>query len=127
MKILYIVRGLPGSGKSTLAQVVAPNANCAADDWMVDKGGKYDFNPARLKHCHENCQRQVLEWMKDPLCNNVAVHNTFSQKWEAEPYVKMAEENDYSVCVIECQSDYGNVHNVPQDAIERMRQRWENL
>jgi len=33
MKILYIVRGLPGSGKSTLAQVVAPNANCAADDW----------------------------------------------------------------------------------------------
>ena len=55
----------------------------------------------------------------------VAVANTFTQAWEAERYYQIAEEYGYSVFVIECQNDFGNVHDVPQESIDAMKERWE--
>ena len=57
----------------------------------------------------------------------VVVANTFSQSWEAEPYFKLAKKYDYSPFVLECQNDFGNVHEVPQETIDEMKNRWENL
>ena len=57
----------------------------------------------------------------------LAVANTFSQAWEAEPYFKLAEKYDYSTFVIECQNAFENVHGVPQSTIDAMRDRWEGL
>jgi len=145
MKTLYIIRGLPGSGKSTLGESLASFTNhlsnfkplhdrpkgtydvhsYAADDWFTDsKTGKYNFNPKELPDAHEDCRARVMGSMMGNV-KIICVCNTFSQAWEAEPYFKLCEQYDYTPVVIECQSQFGNIHDVPQESIDAMKERWE--
>ena len=123
MKTLYIVRGLPGSGKSSLAKKVTELVY-SADDFFTNKKGEYNFNAKLLGKAHEWCWGKVRDAMFLG-ANAVAVANTFTQAWEAEKYYQIAEEYGYSVFVIECQNDFGNVHDVPQESIDAMKERWE--
>ena len=123
MKTLYIVRGLPGSGKSSLAKKVTESVY-SADDFFTNKKGEYNFNAKLLGKAHEWCWGKVRDAMFIG-ANAVAVANTFTQAWEAEKYYQIAEEYGYSVFVIECQNDFGNVHDVPQESIDAMKERWE--
>jgi hypothetical protein len=127
--MLYLIRGLPGSGKSTLATQML---NCGmvdyrfeADLYFVNPEGEYRFDPTKIKDAHKACQdatRQVLREGK-----SVAVANTFTQMWELKPYLKLAEELGVQVSVITKEGDYGNIHGVPEEAITRMRKRWEKF
>lgn len=122
-KVLYILRGLPGSGKSTLAKKLAGDFAYEADTYhMVD--GVYQFNPANTKAAHQWCHNCVSVALHASV-PEVAVANTFTQRWEYQPYIALAEKFGYDVQVIECHSSWQNVHNVPPEAIERMRNRWE--
>lgn len=124
MNRLYIIRGLPGSGKSTLAKILAGDHTSEADQYFIDEDtGEYQYNPALVRQAHEWCQNNIRHYLKSnfPV---VAVSNTFAQKWEYEPYLAMAKEYGYEVFIIVCQNDFGNIHNVPEEAIERMRKRW---
>lgn len=128
MKTITLIRGLPGSGKSTLAQAIcrscdANAAHCEADQYfMVD--GKYVFNHRKIKEAHEFCQNKAEDAMK---CGrNVVVANTFVRKWEMEHYKKLAEKYGYGVQEVACIGDFGNIHNVPSDVIERMRSSFDN-
>ena len=123
MKTLYIVRGLPGSGKSSLAKKLT-EVVYSADDFFTNKKGEYNFNAKLLGKAHEWCWGKVRDAMFIG-ANAVAVANTFTQAWEAEKYYQIAEEYGYSVFVIECQNDFGNVHDVPQESIDAMKERWE--
>ena len=123
MKTLYIVRGLPGSGKSSLAKKITETLY-SADDFFTNKKGEYNFNAKLLGKAHEWCWGKVRDAMFLGV-NAVAVANTFTQAWEAEKYYQIAEEYGYSVFVIECQNDFGNVHDVPQESIDAMKERWE--
>ena len=123
MKTLYIVRGLPGSGKSSLAKKITETLY-SADDFFTNKKGEYNFNAKLLGKAHEWCWGKVRDAMFIG-ANAVAVANTFTQAWEAEKYYQIAEEYGYSVFVIECQNDFGNVHDVPQESIDAMKERWE--
>lgn len=128
-RVLYIVRGLPGSGKSTLGEKLAPEACYAADDYFTDGDGGYHFNPTQLVWAHTDCQRNVEEDMVGGRVLPVpaiAVCNTFTKKKEAKPYFVLAEKYGYNVFVIHCQNDFGNVHNVPEDVIDKMRARWDD-
>ena len=137
MKVLYIVRGLSGSGKSSLGEAIANPIWCSeresffkdiysADDYFTDKQGNYNFDPNKLADAHADCFSKVeIAMTKDII--KVVVANTFSQSWEAEPYFKLAKKYDYSPFVVECQNTFKNVHGVPQETIEAMRTRWENL
>jgi predicted kinase len=125
MKILYIVRGLSGSGKTTLANELSPVVY-SADDWFTDGDGVYEFDPAELANAHAECFSSV-EFDMEVDVPKIAVANTFSQSWEAEPYFKLAKKYGYSPFVIECQNSFENVHEVPQETIDAMRERWENL
>lgn len=131
-KTLYLIRGLAGSGKTTLARnLLLFYANwdedvqhymvCADDFFTID--GEYKFDPSRLGEAHDWCSGQAYRNM---LNGNgvVIVHNTFSQRWEMEPYFEFAKELGYSVFVIECQNDFGSVHDVPDYVRERMASRW---
>lgn len=125
-KTLVLARGRPGSAKSTLARILAPDANFAADDYFEDDQGNYNFDASKLGEAHRQCQERAEEAMAAGV-SVVAVHNTFSKAWEARPYFALAANYGYSVFVVECQNDFGNVHDVPEAAIQRMRERWEPL
>lgn len=127
MSNLYIIRGVPGSGKTTLAaemeQCGMVDIFCEADTYMVNAFGEYQFNPSRLKDCHAACQRT-----SDSALNagyNVAVSNTFTRKWEMQPYLDMAEKHGAKVTVIVCQGEYKNTHGVTDDKVEEMKRRFE--
>lgn len=116
--MLYIIRGLPGSGKSTLAKKLAV-MHFEADMFFVGTDGVYRFDPSRLKDAHEWCFNKVKETIEDGyIC---AVSNTFSRVWEMQKYLDLPGPRT----VITCEGSYGNIHGVSDEAIERMRARWE--
>ena len=133
-KTLYIVRGIPGSGKSTFAKKLVGHdfLVCEADKYFINKEtGEYKFDVSKIKDAHKFCQDTVETYMKDSLVNNqfyreIAVSNTFTQEWEMDQYFKLAKEYGYTVFSIVVENRHGgtNVHNVPEDKIEQMKNRF---
>lgn len=127
MKRIILVRGLPGSGKSTIARALylsdANMRHLEADMYHM-KDGYYVFDASKIKEAHKWCQDSTEEALMEG--DSVVVSNTFTQLWEMQPYIDMAKEYGASLQVIECKADFGSVHNVPTDAIERMRDRWDD-
>lgn len=124
MAELILIRGLPGSGKSTLAKRIAIMMGCQhveADMYHIDKSGVYRFNPSKVREAHEWCQRMASDCLANG--HDVIVSNTFTRLWEIEPYLRMEHDK---VTVIRCEGNYGNVHNVPEDVLCDMRERWED-
>lgn len=128
MKLLILIRGLPGSGKSTLARALRTGINSThyeADMFFTDAAtDEYRFDPAKIKEAHQWCQDSVRSAMEERY-SPVIVSNTFTRKWEMDAYLKMAEEHGYKVQIITCQGDFGNVHDVPPEKVEQMRERFE--
>ena len=134
-KILYIVRGIPGSGKSTLAKKLVGHdfLVCEADKYFVDKEtGEYKFDLSKIKEAHKFCQDLVETYMKDSLVNDqfyreIAVSNTFTQEWEMSHYIELAKKYGYTVFTLVVENRHGgkNIHNVPEEIIEKMKQRFE--
>lgn len=121
--MLYIIRGLPGSGKSTLAKTMAYALDARhfeADMYHINGDGDYIWNPKNTKIAHEWCQAAVKNALQDGA--DVIVSNTFTQMWEMRPYLDMG----FPVTVIHCEGSFGNIHGVPEYAVDRMRARWEN-
>ena len=124
-KVLYIVRGIPGSGKSTFAKQLTSNV-FEADHYFYDNDGNYNFVPSKIKEAHKECQEFVKLAMQSSI-SKIAVSNTFTQEWEMQPYFDLAKEYGYMVfCVIvEKRHNNKNNHNVPEDKIQMMKDRFE--
>ena len=153
MNICYILRGLPGTGKSMLAENLRQSAFkslishqgfakiFSTDDlFMVD--GEYEFDPSKLGVNHARNLQLATDWMighrinergsknRDAIC---IIDNTNTQHWEYEKYVEAAKENGFMVHIISVdwkQEDIPlyaerNTHGVPEEAIQRMADRWE--
>jgi predicted kinase len=129
MKTLYIVRGLPGSGKSTFAKTLGGTHFETDNFFMVD--GEYKFDGSKIKEAHNWCQNSVNSAM---ILNNTAglnetivVSNTFTQEWEMKPYFEMAETYGYGVFSIIVENRHGGVnrHNVPEEVLNSMKNRFE--
>jgi predicted kinase len=133
MKELYLIRGIPGSGKSTFANHVWNDyAICEADKFFYDKEGNYNFDASKLRQAHEWCRQEVENRMKENLITpqyypEIVVSNTFTQEWEMEPYFKLAEQYGYKVFSFIIENRHGgkNVHGVPDEKLEQMRNRFE--
>jgi hypothetical protein len=84
------------------------------------------FNPALLREAHQWCQDQTEQAMLFGW-RDIVVSNTFTQRWEMDPYLQLAAQHGYTVQIIECKGKFENMHGVPAETIEKMRQRWENI
>jgi predicted kinase len=126
---LLIIRGLPGSGKSTRAlsfvQSGAMDVHLEADQFFTDSYGVYRFDPTLVRDAHAWCQRETEKALGEG--KSVVVSNTFTQMWELQPYIEIAERSQCGFGVIECTGNWANVHDVPSHQLERMRARWEKL
>ncbi|MDP2698420.1 ATP-binding protein [Thalassospira sp.] len=125
---LTLIRGLPGSGKSTLAQQICPARDAVhleADMFMVDAAGKYVFDRRKLKDVHARCEQECADHLRHG--RSVVVSNTFSQIWEMQPYIDMTARWTIPLQIIECHGNFANIHDVPDDRITAMQDRWETL
>lgn len=124
---LTLVRGLPGSGKSTYAKAMAETEGgvvIEADMYMVDAEGKYKYDRTKLQMCHEMCLRKTeIELLKG---KSVFVANTFTRRWEMQPYKDVAHRLGISVHVHVCNGKWKNKHHVPEETIDIMNKRWED-
>ena len=128
-KILYLLRGVPGSGKSTVAQNIGGTHFETDKYFMVD--GEYKFDPTKLKQYHQMCQDEVnLAMIQNHTAHFndvIVVSNTFTQEWEMKPYFDLAKTYGYQVFSLIVENRHGgtNTHNVPQDKLDMMRDRFE--
>jgi predicted kinase len=126
MNTLVLLRGLPGSGKSTAAKLFNKAPHFEADMYFMDADGNYQFDFAKIKDAHNWCRHSTMDAMKKgyPI---VVVSNTFTQEWEMEAYYLLAEELGYMVVsmIVENRHDGKNVHGVPEDKLEIMKNRFE--
>lgn len=138
---LCLVRGLPGSGKSTLAKFIIKNStyiskgswsdfewkHFEADKYFIRPDGTYDFNGKLIKNAHAWCIKWTKEHLNCGSYTSAVVSNTFTTEIEISPYRKLAAELKIPLTIINCSGKFENIHNVPQESLDRMRARWEEI
>lgn len=130
MPQLVIIRGLPGSGKSTYAKKhFAHHKHFESDMFFVDKHtGTYKFDFTKLNVAHRWCQNAVHNALSQG--HDVVVTNTFTQTWEFDKYMeninalRFDDGIEVDLLVIEMKTQFQNVHGVPEDKMQKMRDRW---
>lgn len=126
MSTLYILRGLPGAGKSTLAKkIVNPGMIFEADMYFIEDDGSYNFDASKLGRAHEWCQGCVNYSMSKGY-GDIVVSNTTTTEKEIQPYLDMAAEHNYQVVSLVVENRHGgkSVHDVPEQSLEKMRNRF---
>jgi predicted kinase len=123
MKKLYIIRGLPGSGKTTLAHTLSGSRHKEADMYFCLTGA-YKYNADKIRYAHDWCYDEI-EKLLNQSDDDCSVSNTFSEKWEYERYVILANKYKFEPFIIECQNDFGSIHGVPVETIKKMRDRFQ--
>ena len=127
IKHLICLGGLPGSGKTTLATLLAVKGHLyAADDYFM-RDGVYQFDPDELPAAHLHCQLRVRNACEAG-AERVIVHNTFTNRWESEPYKAIAEEYGYAFFSVTLGDSSipledlagKNTHKVPLERLESM-------
>ena len=122
-----VLRGLPGSGKSTFAKRLAAEhgyLHLEADQhFMVN--GTYRFDPPRLADAHAVVARDVLAALQAG--QRVVVANTHVRLWEMAAVVGAAQLSGRTICFVECQGAWPNVHGLTEAVLAAMRQRREQL
>ena len=122
-KILYIIRGVPGSGKSTLAHKLTDNV-VEADQYFYDDKGNYNWSADKLNQAHNWCFYTVKKYMEEGR-DKIAVANTFVKNRDYKRYVELAKEFGYKVDIRTCTGNYQNIHNVPDETVEKMRSKFQ--
>lgn len=126
MSILAIIRGVPGTGKSTFAKTFIPYgfAHYEADMYHCDPDGTYKFDMNNLYDAHRWCERNVTAQLFSG--QDVVVSNTFTTFREIKHYVEFAVKYGHKVVVHTMTEEYGSFHNVPEETMVRMRNRFQS-
>jgi hypothetical protein len=139
---ITIMRGLPGSGKSHRAKklvldhaINGVNAVAISTDDYFMAGRHYLFSPQQLPAAHawnlDRCSKLI-----DKKFMRIVVDNTHTQLWEMTAVVDMGLKAGYEIEFRADKFGFGvsvagctrlNKHGVPEHAIQRMSDRWEEL
>ena len=127
MSKLYLIIGIPGAGKSTLAnKIIAEHPNTIIKHYEADmyfiRNGEYNFDPKKLFYAHKWCKTKAEQAMIDNY--DVIISNTSLTPSERKPYIELAKKYNYDIEVITCNGNYNNIHNVPIETIERMKNKF---
>lgn len=132
MKTVIILRGLPGSGKSTFAEYLSAitvdqseSFHIEADKYFM-KDGEYKFDVKKLFLAHKECMRLFKTAIEEE-CRQIIISNTSTRESEFKDYMKLAKEAGYVVfsVVVENRHEGNSVHNVPEETLQKMRDRFE--
>ena len=128
MKVVYILRAIPGSGKSTLAEMLCDTHHssviCCADDYFTDiETGVYNWSADKIGAAHLWCQSLFKEAIADGV-EIIVVANTSTRTSDVNTYRNVAIEAGYMVHVLTVENWHNgmDVHNVPEEIKEKMRE-----
>lgn len=133
MQTLYLIRGLPGSGKSTFARTKLPRTYSfyEADMFFIntfslESSNTYNWSPHFLHEAHTLCRMNTIKALYHG--DSVAVANTFTTLKEIAPYIDLKDKfPGLNIVIYEMKTQYKSIHNVPDEAIARMKSRWQEL
>jgi predicted ABC-type ATPase len=121
MKTLVLVRGLPGSGKSTLASYLKDFEHFENDQYF-EADGVYTYDPSKAGDAAKDCFDRVVKAMERGV--DIVVSNVFATYWEYKYYVRAAQEHGYRVQKVFCQDEFGSVHDVPEERMASMKNKF---
>lgn len=127
MNKLTLIRGVPGTGKSTWAHAIAVNSCPSpvvleADMYFCRETGKYEFDFSMLGRAHDWCLNTTKVLLREG--HDVIVANTFTTMREMNPYINFAVEFGVDISVVTLTEEYGSIHAVPEESMQRMRERF---
>jgi len=124
-KKLILIRGLPGSGKTVDALTYKSMGyyHFEADQFFI-QNGEYKYDPSQIGRAHAQCQLNCLNAMRNSV--PIVISNTFVQRWEMEIYKQLASVFGYEVEVIVKKGTWNNIHNVSNEIIAKMKEKWED-
>lgn len=127
--MLIIIRGISGSGKSTLSErlnrEIGNFIHLEADMFFYDENGIYCFDIKKLKEAHNWCLNETRKNLLEG--KQVIVSNTFTMMWEMYSYLELVKEiNNVKLRVIKMETEYQNTHNVPEQIVKSMKERFED-
>ena len=131
--VLLIIRGVSGSGKTAFEQFLTTMiegieiVTCTADNFFLDDKGYYNFDVTKLGQAHTWCKNKAFRAMDDSI-RIVIVSNTSCSEKEYKPYEEYARQRGYEVVslVIENLTGQIDIHGVPQETLERQRNKLFN-
>ena len=94
------------------------------DNFWINADGKYVFNPELLSKAHDWNQKNTLNFCKSNPDKVAIVSNTLCGINDISPYVEIAKSFGRPVFIITCSGKFKNIHNVPDNTIERMRMKF---
>ena len=127
--VLLIIGGLPGSGKTTLAEKIREHYFCyrsgllsinEADRFFEDISG-YHYDNKWIKDAHDYCRGLTAKLLFDK--RSCIVSNTFTCDREIHPYYELAKKANARLVFVRMNTQYEGEHGVPEEAVERMRNR----
>lgn len=126
-KCLTILRGIPGAGKSTYARSMSSiqggPVHLEADMWF-SRDGEYRWDPELIKRAHRWCIETTEVLLQTR--GLVVVSNTFTMYNEMFDYLDFCYKHKIGCNIVTLTSSYGSIHSVPEEAMERMRKRFQS-
>lgn len=126
---LILIRGVSGSGKSTYASKLKQEdpslSHYEADMFFCDEKGEYNYVQSLIGEAHAWCKARTEIDLRNG--KSVIVSNTFTQRWEIQHYLNLAEKYGADVVIKKATGNYKNVHKLTEDIVQYMRDKWEDI
>lgn len=138
--MITLIRSCSGAGKTFLAnQITNGGKDCPiveADDFFLvgEAFPKYQFDATLLFQAHSWCKLEAERLFRR--YGSVCVANTFTEKWEINPYIELARKYKTQLKILEPDTPWAfnldelflrNTHGLPKEVIAKQLARWTIL